>query len=390
MKNKLITSAFELSKAIDKINKVKKSKNTLPVLDNYLVTVNEKETSITGSDLENTLTVKLKTENYKEDFKFLLTFDSIALIKKLDKTPISIEYDNETCNIDIFTENGKYSYQTEEWENFPQFNFDKVINSFELDFEDLHTGINKTLWSVSIDELRPILTGVNIKSENNVLKICGTDGNTLSVYTKEVEDSIFDSVSIPDFNIILNPKISKIITGYKTKDFHSVKFEIVEREFESYSSKQSEKHIDTVRLYLHNEIFESRLIEGKFVNYDAVIPDYTNYSVSINKKDILKSLERLSLVANQASDMVKINREDNKLLLSAQDLDFNRSGLESVYCEYENVFEECAFKSERLQKSIKQTESDNIKFDFTQPNNGMCIREKNLLIMVMPFNLDKM
>lgn len=372
-----IVSSTGLLSHLQSISRVINSKNTLPILDNFLFELSNKELIVTASDLETTLNVKINLQNAEGDGKIAIDAKKLNdIIKEFSEQPLSFNIDNETLNVEIVTDRGKFNikgYNADEFPQVPTIKKDKEYK-IELESEVLLTGINKAHFATANDDLRPVMNGIYIEINNDFFSFVASDGHKLVRYRRyEINSPEKAAFILPKKPASLLKNILTKVQGVVTLQFDD------KNAFFSFTD--------------YNMV--CRLVEGKYPNYNHVIPTNNNNRLIVDRVDLLNSIKRASIFANQASNLVKIKIAGNQLSVSAQDLDFASSAYEQINCQYEGEDMEIGFKSLFLLEILSNLSSSDIKVELSDPSRaGLLmptekeVETEDTLMLLMPMMIN--
>jgi len=349
---KFIVSSVDLLSHLQVVSKVISNKNTLPILDHFLFNLSDEVLTITASDLETTMISKLEPENV--DGNGLVAIEAkrlMDILKEFPEQPLTFNIDEESLQVDIVSENGKYSVVAMEGEEFPkvpELNEDQKSN-FTLEADILNRGINKTLFATADDDLRPVMNGVFFKISAEDLTFVASDSHKLVRYRRT------DVSSEKEASFILPKKPATMLKGILAKEIEPITIE--------FDEKNAVFNLSGHKLIC-------RLTEGQFPNYQSVIPQDNPNKLSVSRQDFLNSLKRVSVFSNQASNLIKMSLTDNVLTVSAQDIDFSISAYEKVNCRYEGDEMDIGFKSSFLAEILTNMSGQEVVVEMSDPSRA--------------------
>lgn len=366
-----IISSSLLLKHLQIVSRVISTKNTLPILDNFLFQINENVLTITASDLETTMITKIDLETVSGSGEVAIDAKRITnFLKEFPEQPLTFNID-DNLSIDIVSENGKFSIKGEKSEDFPKIpTLQGDINNVSFSSEIFLEGLSKTIFAASNDELRPVMTGIFIELSTDNLTFVASDAHKLVRYRRT--DIKADSNS----SFILPPKPANLLKNILIKDDTAVNLQ--------FDAKNAQ-----IEFGKHKVI--CRLLEGNYPNYEAVIPNNNTNKLIIDRVDFYNSLRRVSVFSNQASNLIKLSISPNELIISAQDIDFSISGLERVKCQFEGENMDIGFKSSFLIEILDNLPTEDIQVDLSDPTKaGLLlplnseIENEDILMLLMP------
>lgn len=374
---KFVVSSTELLSHLASISKVINSKNTLPILDNYLFLLEDNRLTVTASDLESTLITSLELENTNGNGTIAVPAKLMnETLKEFPEQPLTFQIDPETFAIDIFSQNGKFSIVGQNGEDFPQQPMlnEGVASSINVNHSVLLSGINKTLFATADDELRPVMNGIFIELTTEDMKFVASDAHKLVRYKR------FDAKAEKNASFILPKKPAALLKSLLPKEDFDVKLEFDDK---------------NAFFTLSNYKLICRLVEGNYPSYNSVIPQNNPNKLIIDRVEFYNTVRRVSVFSNQASNLVRLKLTENQLVVSAQDIDFAISAVERLSCQYEGEDMEIGFKSTFLQEILSNLSASEVKVELSDPTRaGLLLpaenenEEENVLMLLMPMMIN--
>ena len=370
---KFIVSSSELLSHLQSVSKAISGKSTIPILDSFLFDLNSGDLTITASDLESTLITKLTLDNSEGDGKIALEAKRLLdILKEFPEQPLTFEIDLESLSTTILSENGKFSIVGAAAEEYPQsleLEEDKSIK-FTLNSNILETGISKTIFATANDELRPVMNGIYFQMTENDMTFVASDSHKLVRYRR------LDVKADKESSFILPKKPSGLLKGLLSGMDEDVIVEFDDK--------------NAVFSFLGFKLI-CRLTEGKFPNYESVIPTENPNKLIINRNDLYNTAKRVSVFSNQASNLIKLNLTANELTVSAQDIDFSISAHERLSCQYEGDEMAIGFKSVFLSEILSNLGSNEVVVEMSDPSRaGIMLpfesdsENEDVLMLLMP------
>lgn len=370
---KFIISSTTLLKGLQKISGVLGTNNTLPILEDFLFELNDGKIKITASDLETTISVNLVPD--MADGPGVIAIPAkmlLDIMKSLPDVPVTI--DVEGTNIGIMAGEGKYKLVGHESDEFPQVPEMTETTELVLNGALLVNAFNKTLFATGNDELRPVMSGVLLELTEDSLTFVATDAHKLVRYRRH------DFKSETPASIILPKKPLNHLKNIIPEDEEViVKMEI---------------NADNAMFKFGDIVMICRLIEGKYPNYNAVIPTQNPYSLSVGRKALLDAIRRVSIFGSKSTHQVRFNIAGKELTLTAEDLDYSSEAKERLSCNYEGDNIEIGFNSRFMQEMLNTLEPERIVIELSAPNRaGIIITEREdddpeeILMLIMPVML---
>ena len=343
-----IVSSTQLLNHLQNISRVISSKNTMSILDNFLFELNDNMLKITASDVETTMTTTFEVSNSSGSGSVAIDAKRLSsILKEFPEQPLTFNIDDNSKNVDIVSETGKFSVLGQNGEDFPQVqSLQDNACVVELTTDALLQGVSKTLFATSSDEYRPVMTGIFVELSQGKAKFVSTDAHKLVCYTRS--DVKVDS----DSSFILPPKPANLLKGILPKDDGMVSL--------AFDNKNAVVKFNDYTLVC-------RLIEGTYPNYQAVIPTDAPRKLTVDRAALCNCLRRVSVFSNQASNLIKMSITPNQLTISAQDIDFSVSAHERVNCQYEGEDMEMGFKSSYLIEILSNLNCNEVVVNLSNP-----------------------
>ncbi|HOF20301.1 MAG TPA: DNA polymerase III subunit beta [Bacteroidales bacterium] len=374
---KFVVSSTELLGHLQAISRVISSKNTLPILDNFLFSLSGNDLEITASDLESTLITRLKLENTEGDGIIALPARLLLdTLKEFSAQPLTFDINLETMGVVLTSENGKFTMMGLNGIDFPALPVIREDNkfSFTINAEVMLAGINRTLFATADDELRPVMGGIFIDISTDMLTFVASDAHKLVRYQRT--DARADDLA----SFILPKKPASLLKN------------ILPRESGPFVVEFDNKN---AFFNLNDYMVICRLVEGNYPNYSSVIPKNNPRKVTIDRVEFYNSLKRVSVFSNQASNLVKLQLKGNEITVSAQDLDFSISANERIKCQYEGDNVEIGFKSVFLLEILANISSQEVMIELADPTRaGLFLpaetenAAEDLLMLLMPMMIN--
>lgn len=370
---KFVVSSTELLNRLQSINRVISTKNTLPILDNFLFRLNDGILQITASDLETTFTTSLTIENVTEEGEIAIPARLLTdTLKEFSEQPLTFTVNKSNLSVEIQWSSGKSNIpgaNPEDYPSLPQLR-DEKRQEVEMPADLLCDGINKTLFATADDELRPVMNGIYFDFTTEMLTFVASDAHKLVRYQRK-------DISMPTAAAFILPKKpASLLKAILPKEISNVKLEFDDK---------------NVSFTLPNYKLVCRLVEGVYPSYNSVIPTSNPNKVIINRIELLNSIRRVSNFSNHASNLIKIKLAGNELISYAQDLDFSISGHDRVTCQYEGDNMEIGFKSTFLIEILSNIASESVMLELADPTRAGLVlpfeddsENENLVMLLMP------
>lgn len=372
---KFIVTSTTLLKQLQMISGVLNSNNTLPILDHFLFDISKTELKASASDLETTITTTVALDKADKEGKIAVPAKLLLdTLKTFPNQPLTFTVSEQNFGIEISSDNGKYKLSGQNGEEFPKIPEIKGAGSIEVDAELLHSAIDKTLFATGNDDLRPVMSGVLFELSSEGLTFVATDAHKLVRYKRT------DAKSKKAASLILPKKPLNLLKGILSNSESKIKLE--------YNDANAFFGFDNVEVVC-------RLIDGKYPNYDAVIPKDNPNKLTIERTAFLNSIKRISIFSNKTTHQVRLKIAGSELNISAEDLDFANEANERLTCNYQGDDMEIGFNSRFLGEMLSNLTSDNIDLELSAPNRAGILlpteqdsKNEDLLMLVMPVMLN--
>ncbi len=368
---KFSVSSSALQSLLSSTGKVISSKNTLPILDYFLMDIAEDKLKVTTSDLETTLIGSIAIDNQGEDGQVAAPAKLLLdTLKEFAEMPLLIEINTTDWEIKLSWKSGSLSIPGANPVSYPQLHaIGDESHKATLDATLLSSGLNKTIYATADDELRPAMNGVFINFEEEMITFVATDAHKLVKYSAQVENGFTSSFILPKrpANLLKNLLLKEADT--------------VEIQFDSKS----------VMIQLSSYTMVCRLIEGNYPNYNAVIPSNNPNKVLVDRVEFLNSIKRVAVCSNPTTNLIRLEIGEDTINLTAQDLDFSVSANESVCCSYDGGAMSIGFKSTFLVEILSNTETPTVVVELADSTRAGVFkpvydepRDNETLMLLMP------
>ncbi len=374
---KFVVSSTELLGHLQAISRVISSKNTLPILDNFLFNISGNDVEITASDLESTLITRMHLDNITGSGTVALPARILLdTLKEFSEQPLTFDINPDTLAAVINSENGRFSIVGQNGIDFPVLPVIKTEKrfSFTLPAEVLLAGISRTLFATADDELRPVMGGILVEAATTGLTFVASDAHKLVRYQRS------DARADDNASFILPKKPASLLRNILPKEEGVVSVEFDDRN--AFFNLSDYKVV-------------CRLVEGNYPNYNSVIPKNNPRKVRIDRLEFYNILRRVSVFSNQASNLVKLQFTPNQITVSAQDVDFSISAYERHSCLYEGDDMEIGFKSVFLIEILSNIGSQDVIIELADPTRaGLFLpaetsnEDEDLLMLLMPMMIN--
>ncbi|HEY1115702.1 MAG TPA: DNA polymerase III subunit beta [Chitinophagaceae bacterium] len=370
---KFIVSSSQLLKQLQHIAGVINANTVLPILEDFLFEIDNNKLTVVATDLETVMRIQMDIES-KEPGKVCIPAKILMdSLKNIADQPLTFTID-KNFGVEITSDNGKYKVMGENPDNFPKEPAADDTTSFTMPATALVTAINKTLFAVSNDDLRPAMTGVFFELNKDYIQFVATDAHRLVRYKRT-------DVSCPRADSFIVPR----------KPLNLLKSALPDNEDEitvNYNSNHLFVKHGTTQM-------SCRLIDARFPDYKVVIPADNPYKLIVSKPQFQSALRRVSVFSNKSTNQVALNISGSELQLAAQDIDFSFEGNERMKCQYDGEDLTIAFNARFLIEMLNASDGEEVRIELSTPTKAGILRpsdsdeNEDLLMLVMPLMLNQ-
>ncbi|MFN7675130.1 DNA polymerase III subunit beta [Flavobacterium sp.] len=370
---KFIVSSSYLLKQLQVLGSVINSSNTLPILDNFLFELDNKTLTVSASDLETTMSATLEIDSTSKGSVAVPAKLLLDILKTFPEQPLTFTVE-ENSTIEISSNSGKYAIAYAPGDEFPKSVSLDNPSSTVVPSDVLATAISKTIFAAGNDDLRPVMSGVFFQFSPEGLIFVATDAHKLVKYSRtdvkasEVADFIMPKKPLNILKSILGTSESDITIEYNDSN--------ATFSFDSY-------------------ILTCRLIDGKYPNYEAVIPKENPNKLMINRVLLLNSVRRVSIFSNKTTHQIRLKIAGAELNISAEDIDYSNKAEERLTCDYQGDDMQIGFNSRFLSEMLTNLTSDEIMLEMSMPNRAGILTPidgldegESVTMLVMPVMLN--
>ena len=377
---KFIASSTELLSHLQAISRVINSKNSLPILDNFLFELNGNTLTMTASDIETTLVTSMEVESVESVGKVAVASRLLLdTLREFSEQPLSFDINDSNLALVITSSNGSYNFIGQNGDEYPRLpELQDNARQLTLAVDTLEKGIAKTLFATADDELRPVMNGIFFDIDAADLTMVATDAHKLVRYKAKYVAASVQGDERESF--ILPKKPANMLKNLLPREAGEVAIE--------FDNKNA-------RFRLENYTMVCRQVEGRFPNYNGVIPKGNPYKIIVDRVSILNALKRVQVFSNQGSNLIRLAFSPNTIHVSAQDIDFSISAEETVNCQYDGEPINIGFKSSFLIDILNNIDSSDVVFELADPSRaGLILPFENaegedLLMLLMPMLLNE-
>ena len=370
---KFIVSSTYLLKQLQVLGGVINSSNTLPILDNFLFELQQSSLTISASDLETTMSSTIDVESDSEGSIALPARLLLDTLKTFPEQPLTFVVE-ENNTVEISSNHGKYALAYADGAEFPKAVALDNPSTTTIEGDILATAISKTIFASGNDDLRPVMSGVFFQFSQESLTFVATDAHKLVKYTRE--DVSADAVA----EFIMPKKPLNLLKGILAGSEEAVTVE--------YNDSNA-------KFTFNNSELVCRLIDGKYPNYEAVIPKENPNKLVIDRTQFLNSVRRVSIFSNKTTHQIRLKIAGAELNISAEDIDYSNKAEERLSCDYQGDDIQIGFNSRFLTEMINNLNSDNVQLEMSLPNRAGILtptdgldQGEQVTMLVMPVMLN--
>ncbi|MGX9984815.1 DNA polymerase III subunit beta [Soonwooa purpurea] len=371
---RFIVASGELQKALQTVSGVISGSQSRPILENYLFELEQNNLKVTASDGETTLITSIEVMSddtgkiavpAKIFQDFLKTYGEQPLTLVVKDAP-----EGNGSVLEILDEKDNFSVALDNAEDYPELPEFDASQKVVMPGGVLADALSNTLFATSNDSLRPVMTGVLFQFAENETNFVSTDSHRLVVYKRT------DLQNAEPMEFIMPKKPLAIFKNILNNSAEEVAIEFNE---------------NMAQFTFGNNVWICRLIDGKYPNYNAVIPKENPNVLTINRSLLLSSIRRASIMSNKSTNQVRFKLSGNVLHLHAEDTEFANKADMQIPCDYNGEDINIGFSSKFLTEMLSVLGADDITFKMSQPNRPGIIEpidgledNENILMLSMP------
>lgn len=345
---KFIVSSTYLQKQLQVLGGVINNSNTLPILDNFLFELQQSTLTVSASDLESTMSTTLEVESDSEGQVAVPAKLLLDTLKTFPEQPLTFVVESNNT-IEISSNHGKYALAYVGADEFPKpIELTDPIQTV-VPSDMLAKAINKTIFAAGNDDLRPVMSGVFFQFSTDNLTFVATDAHKLVKYTRT------DLKASETAEFIMPKKPLNLLKGILATADEDVTI--------AYNDSNA-------KFSFGNSILICRLIDGKYPNYEAVIPKENPNQLTIGRNQFLNSVRRVSIFSNKTTHQIRLKIAGAELNISAEDIDYSNKAEERLTCDYQGDDMQIGFNSRFLNEMLGNLESEEVQLEMSLPNRA--------------------
>ena len=368
-------SSTALSNKLVALSRVINSKNALPILGDFVFNISGQTLQLTASDSENTMQTTVELAESDGDGRFAIgNHDLLEAVKGFSEQPITFDIDQQTNLAKITYQNGLFSLPIENADEYPvaQTVGDQA-STIVISNALLSENINRSIFATAQDELRPVMNGLYFDLTPDCLAVVASDGHKL------VRNKIFSVKSDQPAAFILPKKPASLLKNLLGKDGGDVTIRFDERNAE---------------INYDDGILQCRLIEGRYPNYNSVIPQNNPNELRVDRNGLLAALRRVQPFANDSSNLIRFHVEGSSLQLDAEDYDFSKTATERMTCDYNGQPMSIGFKGSSFIEVLGNFDCPEVIIQLADPSRAGLVlpseqpENQDVLMLMMPMLLN--
>ena len=364
-------SSTALSAKLVALSRVINSKNALPILGDFVFDIKGQTLSLTASDSENTMQTTVELIEADSEGRFAIgNHDLLEAVKGFSEQPITFDVDLQQNIAKINYQNGLFSLPTENADEYPSAQtVSDGATTIVISSPLLLDNINRSIFATAQDELRPVMNGIYFDLTPDCLAIVASDGHKL------VRNKLYDIKSEQPAAFILPKKPATLLKSLLGKDGGDVIIRFDERNAQiSFDEGQ----------------ITCRLIEGRYPNYNSVIPQNNPNILTVDRQGLLAALRRVQPFANDSSNLIRFHVEGGTLQLDAEDYDFSKTATERMSCEYNGMPMSIGFKGSSFIEILSNFDCQEVIIQLADPSRAGLVlpseqpENQDVLMLMMP------
>ncbi len=369
---RFIASSSALLKNLQQIGGVISTNSVLSVLEDFLFELKGNTLTLTATDLETMMRVTLDVNDAQDSGRICIPSKILLeYLKNLPEQPVTFTINEQELSIEIASDAGKYRIGGEKADDFPKEPAPDDATSFTMPSIALTEGINKTLFAVSTDTLRPQMTGVYFEMAPESITFVSTDAHRLVQYRR---DDVACPVTETQGFVVPRKPLQQLRSTLPADETQL-----------RISYNNSHLFVQTDKLSM-----SCRLIDAKFPDYKAVIPTDNPFRLTVNRTDFISALRRVGVFANKTTNQVVLDINGNELQISAQDIDFSYEGKERLGCQYTGEDMKIAFNAKLMVELVGNLDGTELNVELSTPTRAGIFRpiekgdNEDVLMLLMP------
>ena len=372
---RLTISSTALASRLSALSKVFNNKNTMPILDCYLFDVKGNTLTITASDSENVMTTQLQADEADSEGTFAVNYRTILdAVRELPEQPLTLDVDMSSFAVKVIYLNGMYNFTAQRGDEFPRLQpLHDGATSIIIDSKTLVNDISHSIFATANEELRPVMNGIYFDLNQEGLAIVASDGHKL-VRTRNKNIKTENPMSF-----ILPKKPATLLKNVLTKSEDEVIIRFDDR---------------NANISYADGSLTCRLIEGRYPNYNSVIPQDNPNQLTMDRMVMIGVIRRVLPFASDSSRQIRLHIEAGKAVISSEDIEFYTSAKEEIICDYTGATMDIGFKGTTLMEILTNLDCEEVTLEFADPSRPCLIlptqqpENEDILMLIMPMLLN--
>ena len=364
-------SSTALSSRLVALSRVINSKNSLPILGDFLFEVVDGRLNLTASDSEVMMKTSIELTENDGNGRFCVgNHDLLEAVKGISEQPITFDVDQAANIAKIGYQNGMFSLPVENADEFPQpQQIGDGATTINIATATLAENINRSIFATAQDELRPVMNGIYFDLTPDYLAVVASDGHKL------VRNKVLSIKSDQPAAFILPKKPASLLKGVLGKQSGDVVIRFDERNAE---------------INFEEGVIICRLIEGRYPNYNSVIPQSNPNQLTVDRLGLLAALRRVQPFSNDSSNLIRFHVENGTLQLDAEDYDFSKTATEKMSCDYNGMPMSIGFKGSSFIEILNNFDCDQVVIQLADPSRAGLVlpleqpENQDVLMLMMP------
>jgi DNA polymerase-3 subunit beta len=364
-------SSTALSTRLVALSRVINSKNSLPILGDFLFEIIDGRLQLTASDSEVMMKTTIELNDNDGNGRFCVgNHDLLEAVKGFSEQPIIFDVDQESNIAKISYQNGMFSLPVENADEYPQQQqVGDEATTITISPQLLADNINRSLFATAQDELRPVMNGIYFDLTPDCLAVVASDGHKL------VRNKILSIKSDQPSSFILPKKPASLLKGVLGKQGGDVVMRFDERNAE---------------INFEEGVIVCRLIEGRYPNYNSVIPQSNPNQLTVDRLGLLAALRRVQPFSNDSSNLIRFHVENGTLQLDAEDYDFSKTATERMSCDYNGMPMSIGFKGSSFIEILSNFDCEQVLIQLADPSRAGLVlpseqpENQDVLMLMMP------
>ena len=368
-------SSTALGSRLVALSRVINSKNSLPILGDFLFEVVDGRLNLTASDSEVVMKTSMELNEADSNGRFCVgNHDLLEAVKGISEQPITFDVKQEENKAFISYQNGMFSLPVENADEFPQVQqVNDGATTINISTSLLSENINRSIFATAQDELRPVMNGIYFDLTPDCLAIVASDGHKL------VRNKIFSIRSEQPAAFILPKKPASLLKNVLGKNGGDVVMRFDDRNAE---------------INFEDGQIVCRLIEGRYPNYNSVIPQGNPNQLTVDRVGLLSALRRVQPFSNDSSNLIRFHVENGILQLDAEDYDFSKTATERMSCDYNGQSMSIGFKGSSFIEILSNFDCPEVIIKLADPSRAGLVlpseqpENQDVLMLMMPMLLN--